>query len=120
MIELTALADIPKIDGKFYYLASPYGHRDPDVTEQRMEDFEKIDANLSSLGHFVMSPLDKHYKLKHLNLPGTYEYWQHYCRAMLRRCNGLIVITSSGWDRAPGVWDEIEEAKKLGIPVYYV
>lgn len=116
----TKLEDIPKIDGRFYYIASPYGSREPGVTEQRMEVFEKIDARLASLGHFTFSPLDKHYKLKHLNLPGTYDYWQHYCKAMLKLSSGLIVITQPGWEDAVGVQDEIQEAFKRDLPVYYV
>lgn len=116
----TKLEDIPKIHDRFYYVASPYGHRDSDVVNWRMNQYERIDAKLSSLGHFTFSPLDKHYKLKHLNLPGTYDYWQHYCKAMLKISGGLIVITQSGWQDAVGVQDEIQEAFKRDLPVYYV
>ena len=119
-LEVTLLENIPKIDGEFYYLASPYGDRNPEVVEGRMNVFEYTDARLSSLGHFTWSPLDKHYKLKQMNLPGDYNYWKHYCIAMLKKSVGLIVITQLGWDTAPGVQDEIEKAKKFGLPIYYV
>lgn len=119
-VPLLSLQDIPKIDGKFYYLACPYGDPDPRVIEERMTHYEKVDARLAELGHFVMSPLDKHYKLKHGNLPGDYNYWQHYCKAMLKLASGLIVIMRRDTMQSGGVNDEIREAYRLGIPVYFV
>lgn len=116
----TKLEDIPKLDGQFYYLACPYGHKEKRVTEERMVKFEVVDAQLTSLGHYVISPLDKHYKLKWGNLPGDYAYWQHYCKAMLKFISGMVVICAEGWGVSPGVQDEIRIVEKMRLPIYYV
>lgn len=114
----TRFSEIPKIAPKFYYLASPYGYPMA-VVDERMARYEFIDANLSREGHLTMSPLDKHYKLKH-GLPGNYRYWQAYCEAMLPLCAGLLVICSAGWETSYGVLEEIRIAKEINIPVYYI
>lgn len=117
---MTQLIDqIPKIDG-FYYLACPYGHPDKNVTNERMTEYEKVDAYLSAGGHLIMSPLDKHYKLKHGNMPGDYGFWRTYCMAMLKLASGIIVIMLDGWETSPGVQDEIKTAMAMGLPVYSV
>lgn len=120
MTYLTAIKDIPKLNGQFYYLATPYNHPDPQVRERRMEVHDRIDAELLSYGHFTLCPMEKHHKLKYGNLPTDYNYWRNFCRAMIRRCHGLIVICSEGWQTSVGVTDEIDQAFKLDMPVYYI
>jgi hypothetical protein len=119
-MNITIYEEIPKLVTGLYYLAAPYGDSDPAIIEQRMVEYEKVDAFLAFLGVNTMSPLDKHYKLKYNSLPGTYKYWQDYCDQMLFIAQGLIVITLPGWDASKGVAAEIQLAKELGLPIYYV
>jgi hypothetical protein len=114
------LEDIPKLDGRFYYIAAPYGDKSRDVVEARIQTYEMYDAMLVVLGHFTFSPLDKHHKLKYANIPGDYKYWEYYCKAMLKLSAGVVVLMLKGWDTSVGVQDEIKYATELGIPVYYV
>lgn len=118
-MNITELKDIPYNVG-LYYLASPYGSVLQDLIDKRMEVYERVDAALIQRFRYTMSPLDKHYKLKHGNIPGDYKFWKDYCMRMLRLSCGLIVIVQEGWSDSRGVQDEIETARTIGLPVYYV
>lgn len=119
---ITALKDIPALRSEFYYIGAPYSSYTPGVTEARMVEYGKVDAELSALGLLTFSPLDKHYKLNltKTKLPGTYDYWKRYCKVMMNLASGLIIITLDGWKEGPGVQDEIKMALARGMCVYYV
>jgi len=120
LTHLTRIEEIPKVDGKWYYLATPYNHPDKAVMEARMEYHDRVDARLLELGHYTLCPMEKHYKVKYGNLPVNYEYWRYFCRSMLKLCEaGLIVVAQEGWEDSVGVTDEIQQAFKLDRPVYY-
>lgn len=105
---------------RFIYLAAPYSHPDPAVIAQRMETFCRIDAKLIVDGKFTVSPLSKHFILSYEKLSGSWEYWQDYCRAMLRMCGKMIVICMPGWKESIGLQEEIKLAEQLHIPISYV
>lgn len=50
-------------------------------------------------------------------VPGTWEYWKAFDRAMLARCQKMIVIAIDGIADSVGVKAEIAIAQELGIPI---
>lgn len=102
------------------YLSCPYNDPNLVVKQQRIVDFCRADAMLSSLGKFTVSPMLKLLVVEHENLPDTYEYWSEYCQALLKKCDEMIVVTIAGWDTSVGVMEEMKLAKRLGIPIRYL
>lgn len=100
---------------KISYLAAPYSGTEEEINS-RMEEFYRIDAELMSKGYFTVSPLLKHATLPYGNLPGNWDYWEEYSRALLSRCDEMIIITLSGWSTSNGVLGEMSICRELGIP----
>lgn len=102
------------------YLAAPYNHKDPEIVEGRMRLVNKQLAYLNMKGEMAFSPLMLHYCLKENELPSSYLFWRDYCRAFIKMCKEVHVLTLPGWDFSEGVLDEINFAIELGIPVIYI
>lgn len=46
----------------------------------------------------------------------THEFWYAGTLELLRRCDAVILVP--GWEDSKGTVAEVEEAKRLGIPVF--
>lgn len=115
------LVRLARDEREIAYLAAPYSHRDPVVTESRMKLFAKCDAVLMARGIFTVSPLLKHLVRTHVNdMPGDWKFWSDYSEVLLRKCNSVIVLKMDGWEVSTGVQGEIALAKKHSIPIQYV
>lgn len=103
------------------YLASPYSHPDPAVREARFLKVCRCAAAMVGRRNHVFSPIVHSHPIavRH-GLPGDFWFWRAWNRDMLQRCNGLHVFTIDGWTESVGVKDEIEFARKLGMPVLFV
>lgn len=116
------LDDFPSMLGcthaNLAYIAAPYSHPDPDVIEDRMEQFADIMSRLMALEIHAVSPLMNHPYLGRRRTPGTYDYWGPYSINLLRRCDAVIVIMMDGWLESVGVADEIKHAKEFNKPVF--
>ena len=107
-------------EGKLIYIGIPYSHPDKSVTEKRVVAFSKLSARLMKEGKFVFSPIMNHLLVIHADIPGDWEYWQHYCNVFMRRCDSLLIYRIPGWDESIGVAGEIKLATELGLPISYV
>lgn len=86
-----------------------------------MDSLARVQANLVSQGLFPVTPLSCHWVLKHApSMPTDWNYWQHYSRALLRRCDSLVVVDVEGWRQSTGVQAEIALARELDLPCYIV
>lgn len=102
------------------YLASPYTDEDPNVMEWRYRSacyaaflfMAKDKIVYSAIGH-------SHPIAKIGELPRNWEYWKKADTAFLERCSEMIVLQLPGWRESKGIAEEIEIAKRLGIPVSY-
>lgn len=102
------------------YLAAPYGHPDPSVTEARMGAVTRELAELVAKGHTAFSLLLMHFCLNSgVDLPGDYGFWRNYCLTILAKSDILRVLTLPGWYESPGVSDEINFARENRIPVEF-
>jgi hypothetical protein len=106
--------------GDVVYVAVPYSHPDAAVVEERMRLFALTSSRIMAQGQFVFSPVLNHSILKHAKLPGDWQYWQHYCRAFLRRCDKLVVLRIPGWDQSTGVAEEIRFATENSMLIEYL
>ena len=106
---------------KLIYLASAYSHPDKAVQEARYDKVVEIAARLKKEGHFIYSPIAHcHVMATRHGLPTDWQYWQHYLRVMLPRCDEVWIATEvDGWESSKGVTAEVELAKEFGIPVVY-
>lgn len=49
-----------------------------------------------------------------------FEFWRSFDLMMLRGCTQLYVLKLKGWEDSIGLYAEIKEAKRLGLPVLYI
>ncbi len=104
----------------FYYIASPYTNKDPDVVKKRFYDVMEFTANLMKRNIAVYSPIVHCHELASThNMPTTFEYWQKMNHAMLDASKGMVVLTLPGWENSKGVEDEIQYAKSKKLPIYF-
>ena len=102
------------------YLAAPYNHPDPAVTQARMEAFYIAAANLTNEGYHVVSPLLFHPIASRGLVGGDWKFWKEHAGALLTVCERLYVLTLEGWLDSEGVTSEIELARQLGLPITYL
>lgn len=109
--------------GKLIYVASPYTHPNRVVEETRNISVAVamgyIMNNHPELSFF--SPICHTHPIATLcKLPGHWEYWKQYDEAMLSRCDEIWVLCLEGVEQSKGVNAEIQLAKELGIPIWYI
>jgi hypothetical protein len=84
------------------YLASPYTHDDPKVVQQRFEVITDVAGKLMKRGTFVFSPIAHcHHMAKRVGLPKDFRFWEIYDKAMIDRCDGVIVAMPPGQQVKP-------------------
>lgn len=103
------------------YLAGPYNHPDPHVMELRFEILTEIAAKYINAGTVVYSPITHNHPIavRH-GLPRGWEFWEHFDRTMLSKCNLLGVVKLDGWDKSEGVKAEMAIARELRIPIVFL
>ena len=105
---------------RLIYLASPYSHPDRQIQEQRFQAACQQAALMMQAGDLVFSPIAHTHPIAAFGLPGDWEFWQAYDRAMLERCDELAVLQLDGWEESIGVQAEIAIAKELNLPVRFI
>jgi hypothetical protein len=103
------------------YLASPYSHPDPSVRIERFEAVARAAAKLMAEGYLVFSPIAHSHPIAHLGgLDGDWDRWEEFDRAMLSRCQSVIVLQLDGWSESRGIRREIMIAEELGLEVTFL
>ena len=102
------------------YLAAPYTSPDPQISLARQHACAQVTTNLMSRGQAVFSPLTYEIPLLQNGLTIAPEDWYTFDLNILRKCHSLTVLTLPGWEQSKGVNLEIQEARRLGLPVYYI
>lgn len=104
-----------------YYLASPYSSPDPYIREQRYLEIIKVATDLICMGYTLLEPIAmSHHHAQRFGLPSGYDFWRQRDRRFIEMCDAVLVCMMKGWDKSVGVTDEIEYAKSIGKPVYYL
>lgn len=103
------------------YLASPYTHPDPKVRENRFLEACKLAGRLMQKGHKIFSPIAHSHPISiGCGLPTVWKFWKKYDIEFIKWCTKVWVAQFSGWQDSIGVCKEIQIAKRLKKPVYYV
>ena len=100
------------------YLAQPYSHPNPEVTAARAAAAVSATVWLIGQGHVVYSPIAQSQALEAAGAAPP-AGWYGYDLAVLRRCQGLIILQLPGWQQSAGVRMETAAALALGLPVSY-
>lgn len=98
---------------KLVYIAGPYRAATPWGVEQNIRAAEDVAVRVHKAGMFAVCP---HANSRHMEgiaddahfLAGTLE--------MMRRCDAVLLVP--GWEKSSGSRAELEEAKRLNIPVF--
>lgn len=107
--------------GELIYLASPYTHKEDSVKQERFEKVNKAAARLMVDGYYIFSPISHTRPIEIAGaLPGDWQYWEGYDRAIIKACKGLMVLRLPGWEKSTGVTAEIKIATELGLPIEYI
>lgn len=103
------------------YLACPFSHSDPEVQLKRHSIVNQVTYAFHQKGKLVYSPLTHNIPLKQLDKQSSgWGIWEKFDRAMLMRCDELIVLKLSGWKESIGVMAEISFAKELNLPIQMI
>ena len=104
---------------KRVYLAAPYSHADKRVRSSRFDIVTKVAQQLMAQGVLVYSPITHGHTLAAAGeLPGDFQFWSDHCLSFLRHwAEEIWVLAIPGFDSSIGVQAELEEARKLGLPV---
>ncbi|MCP4640624.1 MAG: DUF1937 family protein [bacterium] len=103
------------------YLACPYTDENPAVSKRRFREVNKAAATMMARGEHVLSPISHTHPIAMAGeLPKDWQFWQGYDTALLKCCGLLKVLCLDGWQESVGVQAEIEIAKGLGLPIYYI
>lgn len=117
---------------KLYYLASPYSYISPKNTlfhrlksmyirHKRFKQVTEAAVKLIQAGYTCLEPIAMcHYKSLRYTLPSGYKFWKTRDRWFIRKCDGIIILTLSGWKESEGVQDELNYARSLGKDVVFM
>ncbi|MBS0619896.1 MAG: DUF1937 family protein [Verrucomicrobia bacterium] len=102
------------------YLSCPYFDPDPLVKETRHAIVNRVAFDLLRQGTMVYSPLTHNLPIDRLGIHGDWVAWKNFDHAMLSRCDRLIVLKLTGWEKSKGVAAEIACAEKLEKPIEWM
>ena len=102
------------------YLASPYTHTEPQVSERRFEMACRATAELIRGGQPTFSPIVHSHPLVRFGLPTDWEFWQRNDREHMRCCHQVVVLTLDGWRESQGVQAEMDLAIDMDLPIRYL
>ncbi len=104
-----------------YYFASPYTSPSDYIREQRYLDVVKVATDLINQGFTLIEPIAmSHHHAQRFGLPSGYDFWKKRDRTFIERCDAVLVCMLDGWKESIGVNDEIQYARTLGKPVFYI
>lgn len=96
------------------YIAGPYRAATAWDIEQNIRRAERDAMTVAEAGHAFVCP---HTMTRHMDGTITDDYWLAMTIELMRRCDAVLV--GDGWASSEGTCAEVEEAKRLGIPVYF-
>jgi len=105
----------------FIYVASPYSHDDRTIVNARHHLVLHYTTHLFRQKKLAFSPIVHcHPIAQHGGLPGDFQFWEQYNRAMIGSCDMMHVLELPGWEMSKGVTSEIKIAKFDYIPIEHI
>jgi hypothetical protein len=99
---------------KVVYIAGPFRAATPWLVEQNVRAAEMIALEVWRMGAVALCP---HMNTRHFQDCAPDEVWIEGTKEMLRRCDAVLV--QGAWTMSTGTRGEIDEARKLGMPVFF-
>lgn len=100
---------------KLVYIAGPYRAGTPWLVEQNIRRAEELGLRVAMLGAMPVIP---HSMCRFFDGERTGQFWVDGTLELMRRCDAVMLV--SGWTESVGTRGEVEEAKRIGIPVFAV
>ena len=107
-----------RLEGQLIYLATPFSHPDPAISQHRLENVNRYAAHLLGRGKLVFPPLSHGAPIDSREVPGS--VWYELGPRILKGCDELWLLALDGWEDSEGVRMELALARQLDIPVYVV
>jgi hypothetical protein len=108
---------------KFTYLAQPYAHLDPEVRNDRAELGALATAWLMQRNWAVHAPIPQGHAVA-LHLPSVFahdhKFWMDRDIPILASAQCMHLLPLTGWRVSRGVAQELDCARKSGLPVYLI
>ncbi len=98
---------------KLVYVAGPYRAKTGWGIEENIQAARRIGAEVARQGAFPVVP---HANTAHYDGINDDRFWLDGTLAMLRKCDAVVLC--DGWQRSSGTRGELDEAKRLGLPVF--
>ena len=116
-------AFLAETEGKLVYLASPHssgGSVTAEKIEVRTAATARIAIMLLDAGVNLYSPIMMGVGLQSRGYTRDRDWWMHRDKKFLRKCDCLVVLTLDGWEKSPGVQDEIELSLVAGKKIFLI
>lgn len=94
-------------------MAGPFRASTPWQIQQNIRRAEELSLEVAKLGAMPLCP---HKNTENFHGLLTDEFLLNGTMDLLRRCDAVVLC--DGWKQSIGTRGEVEEAKRLGIPVY--
>lgn len=103
-------------------MACPYSHPDREVRLKRFHAANAVASELMRASREnVFSPISHTHPIAEQgDLPLGWDFWEAYDRAFLSVSHKLYVLMLEGWEESVGVAAELEIAREMAIPVYFL
>ena len=111
------------MSGMKIYIAGPYTpktdnvHDAPRIAHQNVRKAIIAALKLIKKGHYPFVPHLSHFMHLENDEPTESSYWVDYDLKWLEACDAILLLP--GWEESSGARREYEEAKKLGLKVYF-
>lgn len=103
---------------KIIYVAGAYRAETPWGVERNIFAAQDLAAQMVEKLHKLGAyPLVPHANTAHFDDLAPDDYYLEGTLELMRRCDALLMV--KGWEKSSGARGEVEEAKKLGIPIFY-
>ena len=99
---------------KLIYVAGPYRAALPYQIQTNIHRAWRLGVEVAKLGAMPVIP---HANTAHMDGLQSDDFWLEATLQLMRRCDAVLVTPD--WERSFGARGEVEEAKRLGIPVFY-
>jgi hypothetical protein len=100
-------------ENRIVFVVLPYKHKNPAVVKERVEMAERYCALLMRRGFFPLCTASfGHHIIQTAKIPDTQEFWQGYCREMIRICGQIHVLALDGWEDSTGLKDELNTIRQ--------
>lgn len=101
---------------KLVYVAGPYRGPTKEAVELNILTAKRVGLLVAKAGHAPVIPQMNTAGFELLDPSIHDEFWLEATMEMMRKCD--CVVLCPGWEDSSGTRAEINEARRIGIPVY--